>query len=252
MLAGCGLLPEYKEESVDAWSVSRLYEEAKAEIDSGNYEKATEYLEKLEARFPYGKYAQQAQLELAYVYYKNSDAASAIAAADRYIKFHPNSSGVDYAYYLKGLANFIGETGIISSLVGKDVSERDPKPGIDSFEAFKALVTRFPDSKYAPDARLRMQYLANALAMHEIHVAEYYYRRGVYVAAINRAQKVLEEFPKTPATERALVVMAHSYDKLGMDGLRDDAKRVLDKTYPQWNEPDAASKEKTPWWQIWK
>lgn len=253
MIAGCGLLPEYKDDSADTWSVSRLYDEAKSEIDDGNYQKASEYLEKLESRFPYGRYAQQAQLELIYVYYKNSDQASAIAAADRFIKFHPNSPAVDYAYYMKGIANFIGETGIISSLVGKDVSERDPKSEVDSFDAFKSLVTRFPDSKYAPDARQRMRYLANVLAMHEIHVAQYYYRRGAYVASVNRAQRVLTEFSDTPATEQALVLMVKSYDKLGLDKLRDDAQRVLDKTYPQGKAMQpVVSKEKQPWWEFWK
>lgn len=252
MLAGCGLLPQYQDDSPDTWTVDRIYNEAKSEIDSRNYDKAAEYLEKLEARFPYGRYAQQAQIELIYVYYKNSDAASAIAAADRFIKFHPNSPAVDYAYYMKGVANFIGDTGIISSLVGKDASERDPKSEVDSFEAFKVLVSRFPNSSYTPDARLRMQYLANTLAMHEIHVADYYYRRGAYIAAINRAQQVLKEFSKTPATEKALVLMVNSYDKLGMPGLRDDAKRVLEKTYPHRQEQIVTKKENTPWWQFWR
>lgn len=252
MIAGCGLLPKYKQDESETWTVSKLYQEAKAEIDDENYDKATQYLEKLEARFPYGSYAQQAQIELIYVYYKNSDAASAIAAADRFIKYHPNSPAVDYAYYMKGIANFIGDTGVISATVGKDMSQRDPKSSIESFDAFKALVSRFPSSKYAPDARQRMQYLANLLAMHEIHVADYYYRRGAYVASINRAQKVLTEFPNTPATENALVDMVRSYDRLGMTRLRDDARRVLDKTYPKWNDKVVTKKEKSPWWALWR
>ena len=252
LIAGCGLFPSHNNDESESWSVDRLYKEAKAELEEENYEKATEYFEKLEARFPYGTYAQQAQIELIYVYFKNADAASSIAAADRFIKYHPNSPAVDYAYYMKGLANFIGDKGVITSMVVKDESQRDPKSETESFDAFKALVTRFPDSKYAPDARKRMQYLANQLAMHEIHVAEFYYGRGAYVAAINRAQKVITEYPKTPATENALVLMARSYDKLGLQKLRDDATRVLDKTYPEWKTKTVTVKEKSPWWEFWK
>ncbi len=252
MLAGCGLLPNYKEEVPESWSAERIYKAAKDEIDNQNYDKATTYLEKLQSRYPYGKYAQQAQIELIYVYFENKDEASAISAADRFIKFHPNSSAVDYAYYMKGIANFIGETGVISSIVPKDMSQRDPKSEVEAFDAFKALVTRFPNSKYASDSRLRMQYLANLLSMHEIRVADYYYRRGDYVASINRAQTVLKDYPKTPATENALVDMVKSYDRLGMDKLRDDAKRVLDKTYPQWDKKVISTKQKLPWWQFWE
>ena len=251
MIAGCSLLPSSHDASEDAASVSELYAKAKVEMNAENYEKATEYLEKLQSRFPYGIYAQQAQLDLIYVYYKNEDSASAIAAADRFVKFHPNSPAVDYAYYMKGLANFIGDTGVISSMVQKDMSKRDPKSETESFEAFKQLVTRFPSSKYAPDARQRMLYLANNLALHETHVAEYYYRRGAYVAAINRAKEVLLKFSGTPSTEKALIVMVRSYDALGMTQLQKDAERVLDSTYPEWKAKKVVEK-RTSWWNFWK
>ena len=251
MIAGCSLLPSSHDASEDTASVSELYAKAKVEMNADNYQKATEYLEKLQSRFPYGIYAQQAQLDLIYVYYKNEDSASAIAAADRFVKFHPNSPAVDYAYYMKGLANFIGDTGVISSMVQKDMSKRDPKSETESFEAFKQLVTRFPNSKYTPDARQRMQYLANNLALHEIHVAEYYYRRGAYVAAINRAKEVLEKFSGTPSTEKALIVMVRSYDALGMTKLRKDAERVLDSTYPEWKTKKVVEK-RASWWNFWK
>ncbi len=252
MLAGCGLLPSNNDSVPESWSAERIYKEAMSKVADENYIEATTILEKLESRYPYGRYAQQAQLELIYVYYKNKDEASAIAAADRFIKFHPNSPAVDYAYYMKGLANFIGETGIISSMVPKDMSQRDPKSEIDSFDAFKSLVTRFPDSKYAPDARARMQYLANLLAMHEIHVADYYLRRGDYVASINRAQKVLKDFPDTPATENALVDMLVAYHRLGLFKLRDDTYRILEATYPQWRAKFIKTKPKGEWWAFWK
>ncbi len=251
MIAGCSLLPSSHDASEDTASVSELYAKAKVEMNAENYEKATEYLEKLQSRFPYGIYAQQAQLDLIYVYYKNEDSASAIAAADRFVKFHPNSPAVDYAYYMKGLANFIGDTGVISSMVQKDMSKRDPKSETESFEAFKQLVTRFPSSKYAPDARQRMLYLANNLALHETHVAEYYYRRGAYVAAINRAKEVLLKFSGTPSTEKALIVMVRSYDALGMTQLQKDAERVLDSTYPEWKAKKVVEK-RTSWWNFWK
>ncbi len=252
MLAGCGLLPSYDDSVPESWSAERIYKEAMSKVEDENYVEATTILEKLESRYPYGRYAQQAQLELIYVYYKNKDEASAIAAADRFIKFHPNSSAVDYAYYMKGLANFIGETGVISSIVPKDMSQRDPKSEIDSFDAFKALATRFPDSKYAPDARKRMQYLANVLATHEIHVADYYLRRGDYVATINRAQKVLKEFPDTPATQKALVDMVGAYHMLGLYKLRDDTYRILEANYPDWRKSLAIKDPKEHWWQVWK
>ena len=252
MLAGCGLLPSTPDGVPESWSAEQIYKEAKSKVDDENYVEATTLLEKLESRFPYGRYAQQAQLELIYVYYKNKDEASAIAAADRFIKFHPNSPYVDYAYYMKGLANFIGETGVISSIVPKDMSKRDPKSEIESFEAFKSLVTRFPNSQYAPDSRMRMQYLANMIAMHEIHVADYYNRRGDYVAAINRAQKVLKEFPDTPATENALVDLLVAYHKLGLYKLRDDTYRILEASYPQWRKKFIKTKSQSEWWELWK
>lgn len=249
-LAGCSLLPAQIDET-KSWSASKLYSEAKAEMADGNYEKAIKYFEALEARYPYGRYATQAQLEIAYAYYKEGEPASAIAAADRFIRLHPNHPYVDYAYYLKGLANF-NNPDLLQSLAGQDMTERDPKAAREAFEAFKELVTRFPNSKYAPDATARMRYLANALASHEVHVASYYIKRGAYVAAANRAKGVIQDYPQTPATEEALAILAQAYDKMGMGKLRDDALRVLKKNFPNSVYLSGGPRETKPWWQLWR
>jgi len=221
-------------------SVEEMYTEAKTALNDQNYESAIKKFESLQSRYPYGLYAQQAQLEIAYAYYKQNEAESAIAAADRFIKQYPNNPHVDYAYYLKGLADFHGEIGLFG-LQG-DPTERDPKAAQDSFASFKDLVARFPGSKYVPDARLRMQYLINALAKYEIHVASYYQRRGAYIAAVNRAKEVLTMYPNSPSTRHALQILVKSYTAMGMEKLRDDAQRVLDKNFPG-NEAEPANME---------
>lgn len=253
ILAGCGLLPEQGDETRD-WSAARLYTEAKSQLAEGNYERAIKLFERLEARYPYGPYAQQAQLEVAYAYYKDNEPVSAIAAADRFIKLYPNHPHVDYAYYLKGLANFIEDRGLLAGLGGQDMSERDPRAARESFDAFKELVTRFPDSKYTPDALARMRYLVNALASHEVHVARYYFKRGAYVAAANRGKYVVEHYQQAPALEEALYIMAMSYDRLDLADLRDDALRVLRLNFP--TSPYLAGKDprkdkERPWWRFW-
>jgi len=227
--AGCSIA-----EKVDPanWSAAKLYSEAKDALDGGQYDLAIKHYETLEARFPYGAYSQQAQLEIAYAYYKQNEQASAVAAADRFIKLHPNHRNVDYAYYLKGLAYFNENEGVLGQLSKQDRTERDPKSARESFEAFKALVKRFPESKYAPDSLARMKYLVNALASHEIHVARYYLKRGAYIAAANRAQYAIRNYPEAPAREEALLIMIQAYDVIGMPQLRDDAERVLRRNFP--------------------
>ncbi|MDP2805690.1 MAG: outer membrane protein assembly factor BamD, partial [Gallionellaceae bacterium] len=180
--------------------------------------------------FPYGRYAQQAQMEIAYAYYKQGEPAPALSAIDRFLKQYPNNSHIDYMIYLKGLINFDENlSGVINGLSRQDPSERDPKSVRESFEAFKELVSRFPESRYTPDARMRMQYLLNTLAGSDIHIASYYLRRGAYVAAVNRAKGVLIDYPQTPQTRDALEIMVRAYDAMGLKQLRDDAQRVLDQ-----------------------
>ena len=217
-------------------------------LTTGNYTRAIKLYDSLEGRFPYGRYAQQAILEGAYANYRAGETATAIAACDRFIRTYPNHQSVDYAYYLKGVVNFRGDQGIFGYIVDQDLSERDPKMARESFGAFKDLTARFPDSKYAADAQERMRYLTNALSSYEAHVADYYYRRGAFLAAANRAQASLINFPRTPANEDALIIMVRSYDRLGLAQLRDDAERVLKQTYPNGRYYTTAGK---PWWNFW-
>ncbi len=248
LLAGCNLLPEQKDDTA-GWSAERLYKSANDEMRSGNYTRAVKLFETLEARFPYGRYAQQAILEGAYSSYRAGETAAAIAAADRFIRTYPNHPNVDYAYYLKGLVHFREDQGLLGYVYETDLSERDPKAMKESFNAFKELAQKFPDGRYAEDARARMRYLSNALGMYEVHVARYYYNRGAYVAAVNRAQAALVNYPRTPSNEAALDVLVRGYQKLEMPKLAEDSRRVLEATYPQsaYLSPAPAK----PWWKLW-
>ena len=250
LLSGCGLLPDLKDETV-GWSANKLYSEAKFAMSEGAYESAITYYEKLESRFPYGRYAQQAQMDVAYAYWKSGERESALAACDRFIKLHPNHPNVDYVYYLRGLINFNEDLGLMGLLSQQDMTERDPKGARESFDAFRELITRFPDSKYTPDATLRMKYLVNALASLEIHVARYYMKRGAYVAAVNRAQYAVKTYPDVPATEEALFIMVKAYDQLGMNDLRDDAERVMRKNFPNSVYYTRGLERKEAWWKLW-
>ena len=247
-LVACSSEPAKEGENLTA---DQLYAKAQESMQDNNYEKTVKQLETLQSRYPYGRYAQQAQMEIAYAYYKHSEPAPALAALDRFVKQYPNSAHLDYVLYLKGLINFNEN---INSLLGtffkQDPAERDPAALRDSFDAFKDLVTRFPDSKYTPDARLRMQYLLNTLASSDIHVADYYLRRGAYVAAANRAKNVLIDYPQTPQTREALQILVQAYDAMGMKELRDDAKRVLDINIAK-DGARPSAKESSPWWKFW-
>jgi outer membrane protein assembly factor BamD len=247
--AGCSWLPEVKDETA-TWSAEKLYDEAHGSMVSGNYTRAVKLFDTLEGRFPYGRHAQQAILEGAYTNYRQGETAAAIAACDRFIRTYPNSANVEYAYYLKGLVNFREDQGLFGYVVEQDLSERDPKMTRESFGAFKELVTRFPDSKYAEDSVDRMRYLTNALGMYEVHVGRYYYNRGAYIAAVNRAAATVTNYPQTPANEQALILMVQGYDKLGLPQLRDDARRVLRQTFP--NSTFLRTGTTKPWWMFWQ
>jgi len=246
VLVGCKSVPE---DETAGWDAQKIYSEAKSLMNSGGYDQAIKLFEKLEARYPYGRYAQQAQLDTAYAYYKLGEPDLAILSADRFIKLHPNHSDVDYAYYLKGLANFSENQGFLLNMFDlKDVTRRDPRASLEAFDAFRELVERFPQSKYVADARQRMQFLVNSLASHEIEVARYYYNRGAYVATVNRVQSVVMQYPNAPSHEEALFLLVASYDKLGLDTLRDDAERVLRQNFPN---SKYFSKGTTEWWKRW-
>lgn len=250
LIGGCGLLPEQADETA-GWSAQKIYSEARGAMTEGGYERAIRLYERLEARFPYGRFAQQAQIEVAYAHYKQNEPALAIAAADRFIRLYPDHPNVDYAYYLKGLVNFNENLGLMGYLSNQDLSERDPKGAQESFDAFKQLVTRFPESRYTPDALQRMRYLVNSLAAHEVHVARYYHRRGAHVAAANRAKTAIEQYPDTPAIEEALFIMMQSYDALGLTELRDDAERILRQNFPDSEWFSGGPRQTRPWWQLW-
>src|SRR6266481_2660606 len=231
LLAACSFID--KHDPTAGYSAEKLYRDAKEALDGGQYDLAIKRYETLESRFPYGRYSQQGQLEIAYAYYKQSEQASAVAATERFMKLHPNHPNVDYAYYLKGLVYFNEDLGLLGKISRQDRTERDPKAARESFDAFKELVQRYPESKYTPDALARMKYLVNALASHEVHVARYYMKRGAYVAAANRAQYALKNYPQAPVQEEALLIMVRAYDVLGMPELRDDAERVLRRNFPE-------------------
>ena len=250
MLAACGAFAD-KSDETKGWSAQKLYAEARSALDARSYDKAVGFYQKLEGRYPYGRFAQQAQLEMAYAFYKDKDPAGAITAAERFIKNYPNHPNVDYLYYLKGVANFNDDLGIVGFVSGQDMSERDPKAARDSFDAFKELAAKFPGSKYTPDAIERMNYLVNTLAANEVHVARYYMTRGAYVAAANRVQFALKTYPQAPANEEGLLLLVKAYDALGMKDLRSDAERVMQKNFPDSKYLRGDGRKSGSWWQIW-
>ncbi len=231
----------------------KLYQRAKADIAAGNYEDALKALQQIEARFPFGTWAQQAQLDTAYVKYKQQEMADALVAIDRFMRLYPNHEATDYAIYLKGLVNFNENQGLIQRLGGQDLSERDMKAARDSFDIFKDLVTRYPQSRYAADARLRMNYLINSIAAGEVHVARYYFRRGAYVASVNRAREVIRNYSDAPAVEEALYILWRSYSELGVPDLASDTERVLRQNFPksEFFEKGVRLNDRR-WWQVWR
>lgn len=229
LLTACSTPPQDEYSNVQ---FEKLYADAKEEQSSGNYETAIKMLEKLEARASGTLLSQQAQLDLAYAYYRSGEKALALAKLERFIRLHPTSPALDYAYYLQGLINFNEDLGLFGRLARQDLSERDQQASRDAYESFKQLIDRFPESKYAEDARLRMNHVVNSLASGEVHIARYYLRRGAYLAAANRAQFALVEYPNSPAIEEALHIMIVAYDRLNLTQLRDDAARVLSKSFP--------------------
>ena len=249
-LVACSSDPS-KEDNLTA---DELYSKAKESMQDNSYEKAIKEFEKLQSRYPYGRHAQQAQMEIAYAYFKHDEAVPAIAALERFEKMYPNSAHLDYVLYLKGLIYFNEN---INSLIGtvfkQDPAERDPASLRESFDTFKELLTRFPDSKYAPDARLRSQYLLNTLANSDIHVASYYLRRGAYVAAVNRAKSVLTNYPQTPQTRDALQILVQAYGAMGITKLRDDTQRVLDLNVAKDGVKPVVREmpQSLPWWNFW-
>ncbi len=216
------------------WTPERFYNEARTAMEEEDYERAIKHFETMEARYPYGRYAQQAQLEIAYAYYKADEPTLAKEAAERFIRLYPTHPHVAYAYYLKGLVNVREEKGLMRwlGLEAGESADRDPKAAQEAYEAFREVVERFPDSQYARDAEKRMAYLQNTLAQHEVQVAQFYLDQEAYVAAVNRAKYVIENYQRTPAVEDALAIQVQAYRLMGLTKLMEDALRVLNMNFP--------------------
>ncbi len=248
VLTACSSDPK-RDDSREA--VDKLYAEARDDMSAGSYERAIKTLERIEGRAAGTLLAQQALLDMAYSQWRMGERVQATATVDRFIKLHPSSPAFDYALYLKGLINFNDNLGLFGNLAGQNLAERDQQASRDAYQAFKQLVEQFPASKYSADARQRMDYIVNALAEHEVHVARYYFRRTAYVAAANRAQQAVRDYPQAPASEEALYIMVASYDKLGLPELRDDADRVLKKNFPKSRFVEGGERAQKPWWKFW-
>ena len=233
-------------------SPEKLYAQAKDDLAAGSFDAAIKALERVEGRASGTLLGQQATLDLAYAQWRTNERVLAIATLDRFIKLHPSSPGMEYALYLKGLVNFNDNLGFLSSVSRQSLSERDQQASRDAFQAFGQLIEQFPESKYSDDARARMDYIVNALAEYEVHVARYYYRRSAFLAAANRAQQAVRDYQRAPASEEALYIMAASYEKLGLDTLRADAERVLKTNFPKTRYvKDGVRLADKPWWQFW-
>jgi outer membrane protein assembly factor BamD len=258
LLAGCSSAP--RNESATS-TAERLYKEAREDMDAGSFDRAIKALERIEGLAAGSVMAQQAVLDMAYLHWRTDDRVQALATVERFIKLNPSSPALDYAMYLRGLINFNDNMGLLGRLAGQDLSERDQRAARDAHQAFKQLVEQFPASKYSADARLRMDYIVNALASSEVHVARYYFRRGAYVAAAARAQQAVAEFQRSPAVEEALHIMVQSYDKLNLPELKAGAERVLKQNFPDSSYRDGslgtassasgAGGASRPWWRFW-
>ena len=236
-MQGCALWPfggdddTAEEEDVET-SEQALYRNSQRYLRSGNYDIAIKNLEALEARFPFGRYAEQAQLELVYARHMSLDHEAARTAADRFIRLHPTHTNVDYAYYLKGLASYNKNASLLDRLLSTDPAKRDMTAAREAYADFAQLIARYPQSQYTPDARQRMIYLRNLLGASEISIADYYMRRGAFMAASNRAQYVLEHYSQSAAVPDALILLAECNSRLGLDDAANDALRVLAQNYP--------------------
>ncbi|UDF34933.1 UNVERIFIED_ORG: outer membrane protein assembly factor BamD [Shinella sp. XGS7] len=248
LLTACSSTPEDQNSQA---ALDKLYADAKADIEAGSYDRAIKTLERIEGRAAGTLMAQQAALDMAWAQYRSGERAAAVTTLDRFIKLNPTSAAMDYALYLKGLANFNEDLGLFGRLADQDISERDQQASRDALLSFQQVADQFPESKYAGDARLRVDYITNTLAAYEVHVARYYYNRGAYVAAANRAQQAVQEFQRAPAAEEALFLMMQSYEKLGLKPLRDDAERVLRKNFPDSTHLAGNGGKKRSWWRFW-
>ena len=241
--SGCSYFTADEVVAKDSWTVERLYSEAKAALNAEDFLTALQYYSQLEARFPFGEYAQQSLLESAYAYYKTDEPEQALATIDRFMRVYPLNPNMDYAIYLRGLTNFTRDIGLFEKYIPRDESQRDPGSARFALKDFTILVNRYPKSNYSEDAAQRIVYLRNRLAQHEVNVAHYYMRRGAYIAAANRGKYVIENYPRTPAMPEALLMMAKAYKVLELHELSEDALRVLKQNFP--GHPGVAAVQQT-------
>jgi len=229
LFLGCASL---EEDPTINWSAEELYTNAKGRLDDKFYDQSIELYKNLDLRYPYGPFAEQGKIDIAYAYWKMNNSASALMACDRFIREHPDHENVDYVMYLKALVHFNDDKGLLGFFVSKNLAERDPGAAREAFDILRDLVKRFPDSRYAEDAQLRMAYLVNTLAEHEVSVATYYFRRGAFVASINRAQSVIENYPRAPAAREALEVLSLSYERSGLVESKQKIDAIIDVNFP--------------------
>ncbi len=249
-LSGCSSNPTASDKEQE--QPEKLYAKAREELEGGGLEQARQLFEKVENRAAGSLLGQQAQLEQAYIYYRQQERAQSLAIVERFLKMHPTSPALDYAYYLQGLINFNDDLGIFGNWSQQDLTERDQQAAKEAYQSFKVVADRYPDSRYAPDAQLRMDYITHSLAAYEVHVARYYYQRRAFVAAAHRAQQVVKDFRGVPATEEALFILIKSYEQLGLTPLQQDAERVMRLNYP--NSRFLArgfDPSRKRWWHLW-
>lgn len=248
LLAGCASNRKKDERSAD-----QMYADAMEDFNSSNWAASIKSFEEIQARYPFGRIAQQSQINEAYAQYKSGDTEQSLQTIERFLKQYPDQPAVDYMLYLRGVVNFSSKVGFFGWLTDQDPSERDPKALRDAYDAFRELLDRFPNSKYAEDARLRSGWLINAMADYEIHVARYYYRRGAWLAAANRAQGAIRQYDAARASEEGLGIMIAAYDKLGLTQQRDDARRVMEANFPnsRFAREDAIVEPVKPWYRVW-
>jgi len=230
LLSACSSTSEI--DPFENFTAQEIYDQGHEELADGSFKDSSETFQALEAHFPYGEYTKQGQLEVIYSYYKADDSPAALAAADRYIRLYPRSEQLDYAYYMKGLIKFNESNGLLTSILPLDPSKRDVTAYKESYHYFSDLVRRYPNSPYAPDARQRMVYLRNQFAQSEYFMADYYYRRSAYLAAANRASDVVKHYDESTEMPQALIMVIKAYEKLGLQKLADDTKRILALNYP--------------------
>ncbi|GBL04639.1 outer membrane protein assembly factor BamD [Glaciecola sp. KUL10] len=232
-LSGCSSVEDEQAKILANQGAGALYEDAKRSMDNGNFALAAEILSQIDSRFPFGPLSHQVQLDLIYSYYKSGKSEQTLATVDRFVRLNPNHADVDYALYMRGLTNMELDNNVFQELLGVDRADRDPSKAKEAFEDFRRLLEKYPDSKYAVDARKRMLFIKNRLASYEVAVARYYMRRGAYVASSNRGRYVIENFPDTDQVQAALEIMVESYDQLNLPELRDNAAKTLRLNYPE-------------------